>query len=266
MSQQQRLSSILDLINDRGHVSIAEICAFTGSSTATARRDVAALTDQRLVTRTHGGVSALASGYELPLQYKIARQAQAKMAIAQAVEALISPGDTVGMNGGTTVTEVARALGKSARLRVEEPNLPGVTIVTNALNVAFEASVREHMKIVVTGGVPRRQSYELVGPLVEASLKDFYLDFAVIGVDGISARGASTVNEAEADASRHIARIARSVIVAADHTKLGHSAFAAICSLDDIDTLVTDAPPTSDFRELLDAAGVKVAVAPSPPG
>lgn len=261
MHQQQRLNLVLELISERGNVSIADVSERLSVSTATARRDLNTLAEQRLVTRTHGGASALGSGYELPLQYKIARQADAKLAIAKAVEALVPAGATVGMNGGTTVTEVARALGRSDRLE-SAGGEAGVTIVTNALNIAFESSVRENIKIVVTGGVPRRQSYELIGPLVGRSLSDFSLDIAVLGVDGLTAEfGATTLHEGEADASRNIARVARRVVVAADQTKIGRSTFARICTLDEVDTLVTDAPLPMRMAAQFDRANVDVIVA-----
>ncbi len=261
MTQQQRLNVVLELVSERGNVSIAEVSDALGVSTATVRRDLNTLAEQRLVTRTHGGASALGSGYELPLQYKIARQAEAKVAIARAVAELIAPGESVGLNGGTTTSEVARMLGRSERLQVNA-DVPGVTIVTNALNIAYEMSVREHVKIVVTGGVPRRQSYELVGPLVGASLRDFSIDTAVLGVDGLSATfGATTLHEGEAEASREIASVARRLVIAADATKLGRSTFARICPLARVDILVTDQEVPRDFAADLAAAGVQLIVA-----
>lgn len=262
MTQQQRLNLVLELVSERGSVSITDISEQLGVSTATVRRDLNTLAEQRLVTRTHGGATSLGSGYELPLQYKIARQAEAKKAIARAVAELIGPGESVGLNGGTTTTEVARELGRSERLRKAEA--PGVTIVTNALNIAYELSVREHVKIVVTGGVPRRQSYELVGPLVGATLSEFSLDTAVLGVDGLSAAfGATTVHEGEAEVSRRIGATARRVIVAADATKIGRATFARICPLADIDVLVTDQPVAPETAAEFATAGVQIVVAAS---
>jgi DeoR family transcriptional regulator of aga operon len=250
MTQQQRLNVVLELVSDRGNVSIAEVSEALNVSTATVRRDLNTLADQRL-----------GSGYELPLQYKIARQAEAKVAIARTVAAMIRPGESVGMNGGTTTSEVARMFGRSEQLR-PSGDTAGVTIVTNALNIAYEMSVREHVKIVVTGGVPRRQSYELVGPLVAASLRDFSLDTAVLGVDGLSAAfGATTLHEGEAEASREIAAVARRLIIVADATKLGRSTFARICPLQRIDTLVTDQPVTPEFASEFATAGVEIIVA-----
>ena len=261
MTQQQRLNALLELVSDRGNVSIAEIGEALGISAATARRDLSTLAGQRLVTRTHGGAAALGSGYELPLQYKIARQAEAKVAIARATAALIQVSDTVGVNGGTTTSEVARELGRSERF-VRGEGEDGVTIVTNALNIAYELSVRPHVKIVVTGGVSRRQSYELVGPMVTTSLAEMALDVAVLGVDGLTARfGATTVHEGEAEVSRHFASVGRRVIVVADSTKIERATFARICPLDRIDALVTDQPVPPSFAAELASAGVELVVA-----
>ncbi|MCS4277820.1 DeoR family transcriptional regulator of aga operon [Mycetocola sp. BIGb0189] len=261
MTTQQRLNRLLDFVGERGNVSIAEIVAEFEVSAATARRDLTTLAEQRLVTRTHGGASALSTGYELPLQYKIALQAEAKIAIARATAALIPTGATVGINGGTTTTEVARQLAKSERF-VREDGEPGLTLVTNALNIAYELSLRRNVKITVTGGVARAQSYELVGPLVRDTLTEFALDVVVLGVDGLGPKfGATTVHESEAEVSRIFAEVGARVIVVADSTKILRSTFARICPLDVIDVLVTDQPLDPEIAGQFAAAGVEVVVA-----
>ena len=260
MTQQQRLNDLLELVSNRGSVTIADISETLGISAATARRDLTTLAEQRLVTRTHGGASALGTGYELPLQYKIARQAEAKMAIARAAVELVSPGDTVGLNGGTTTSEVARTLGRDKRLTRTDGG-HGITIVTNALNIAYELSVRSHIKIVVTGGVARRQSYELVGPLVSNTLSEVALDLAILGVDGLTTQfGATTLHEGEAEVSRQFAKVAKRVVVVADATKMMRNTFARICPLDQIDVLITDAPLEPLFARELAKVGVEVIV------
>jgi len=264
MSQQQRLNALLELLTLRGSVSIQEIVDELTVSAATARRDLNSLAEQRLVTRTHGGGMALGSGYELPLQYKIPRNAEAKAAIAATVAGMVKLGDVIGLNGGTTMSEVSRALGRSEHL-IAQGGDTGVTIVTNALNIAFELSIRPHVKIVVVGGVARRQSYELVGPLVGNMLDNVTLDLAIIGVDGLGAEfGATTVHESEAKVSRQLASVAKRLIVAADASKLGKSTFARICPLESIDTLVTNAPVDDDLARALDRASVQVVVADKP--
>src|SRR4029079_19583271 len=97
-----------------------------------------------------------------------------KQRIGAAAAALVSPGMVVGLNGGTTTTEVARALAVRPELagNVDDAHL---TVVTNALNIANELLVRSRMKIVVTGGVVRPQSYELVVPLGTGISRDLSL-------------------------------------------------------------------------------------------
>lgn len=259
MSQQHRLNQMLEALSREGRLSIDDIVERFGVSPATARRDLTVLTEKRLVTRTHGGAVAVGSAYELPLQYKLARNAQAKKAIANAIAAMISPGDVVGLTGGTTTSEVARAIGAAAHL--ENEGSSGVTIVTNALNIAYELAIRPHVKIVVTGGVARPQTFELVGPLVGESMSRVALDWAIIGVDGLTERfGATTVNEDESDANRKLVRAARRVVVAADSTKMGLSTFAQICSLSEISVLVTDAPLPADLKAALHRSDVEIFV------
>lgn len=257
--RQQRLNQLLALISERGHVSIAEVEESLGVSAATARRDIARLADQRLVTRTHGGATALGSSYELPLQYKIARQADAKLAIAKATAELVTPGETLALNGGTTTTEVARAIGRRPDLAADD----SITVVTNALNIAYELSIRPNVTIVVTGGTARAQSYELVGPLADGVLSRISLDTAILGVDGISRRaGLTTVHPAESKVSADFAATARRAIVVADSTKMEKATFARIGDLSTISMLVTDQPVPDELAGDLRDAGVEIVVAP----
>jgi DeoR family transcriptional regulator of aga operon len=261
MTQQQRLNALLDLVTARGTISIPEITQELDVSAATARRYLTALAEQRLINRTHGGASVLGGGYELPIQYKAGRQAEAKIAIGRAAAALVKPGSAVGLNGGTTTTEVARALGLMTSASGDESGT-ALTLVTNALNIAYELSVRPQVKIVVTGGVSRRQSYELVGPLVGRALSDVALDVVILGVDGLSLQfGATTVSESEAEVSQRFIDVAARVVVVADATKLERVTFGRICPLHRIDTLVTDGPAGAEFARGLEAAGVEVIVA-----
>lgn len=261
MTPQQRLNALLEMVTRRGNVSVAEISEGLSISPPTVRRDLALLAEQRLVTRTHGGVAALGAAYELPLQYKIARQAEAKVAIARAAAMLVQRGDTVGMNGGTTTTEVARELGKAERLDRPDGEF-GLTIVTNALNIGYELSVRPNVKIVVTGGVARRQSYELVGPMARRTLESVALDIVFLGADGVSADfGVTTLHEGEAEVSACLAERGQRVVVVADATKLTRATFAHICPLDAIDALITDRAVDTAFARQLEDAGVELIVA-----
>jgi len=258
VNRHQRLTTLLDTLADRGHFRVDEIAAELNVSAATIRRDVDNLAQQQLLTRTRGGAIASSVAYDLPLRYKTAREAEEKRRIANAAAALVSPGMVIGLNGGTTTTELARALA------TREDFVPGedqhlLTIVTNALNIANELTVRPHVKVVVTGGVARPQSYELIGPLATKILQDITLDIAFLGVNALDPEyGATTHHEGEASTNRLLASRAKTVIVVADASKLGQHAFARICPIEDVDVLVTDSAAPEDMVRRLKAVGVKV--------
>jgi DeoR family transcriptional regulator of aga operon len=247
--QSDRLSAILEQLSGDGSVNVTDLSRRFDVSLATIRRDLQLLEGQRLIGRVHGGAVARGVLYELPLRYKAARQQAEKRRIAHAAAEQVAENATVGLSGGTTTTEVARALAERR----------GLTIVTNALNVASELAVRSNLKLVVPGGVARPESYELVGPIAEAGLEGLNLDLAFLGVDGISAEsGCTTHHEVEAYTNRTLIRRARRVVVVADGSKLGRVAFARICTVAEVDELITDT--AADPREIrrIEDAGVRV--------
>ncbi|MFF2652596.1 DeoR/GlpR family DNA-binding transcription regulator [Streptomyces sp. NPDC058045] len=256
MSRDARWKSLLELLVERGRLDVEEAAAELGVSAATIRRDFDQLAEQQMLVRTRGGAVVHGVSYELPLRYKTARRASEKQRIARAVAELVTPGEAVGLTGGTTTTEVARSLAVRADLATGSPAL---TVVTNALNIANELAVRPQFKIVLTGGVARPQSYELIGPLADGVLGQVSLDVAVLGVVGLDPdHGATAHDEAEAAINRLLCERADRVIVAADSSKLGHRAFARICDTEDIGTLVTDSAADQATLTRFEEAGLTV--------
>lgn len=251
MRRAERMSAILERLAGNGSLGVGEIAAEMGVSPATIRRDLQLLQGQRLLSRTHGGALAHGVLFELPLRYRGARHAEEKRRIARVAAADVEDGAAVGLTGGTTTTEVARALADRQRL----------TVVTNALNIASELAVRPNLKLLVTGGVARPESYELVGPLAEASLEGLNLDVAFVGVDGIDvAAGLTTHHEVEAHTNRALIERARRVVVVADGSKIGRVAFAGICGVDRVDDLITDGAADRRALAAIGEAGVRVTV------
>ncbi|MEU4232518.1 DeoR/GlpR family DNA-binding transcription regulator [Nonomuraea sp. NPDC026600] len=253
MSRYDRWNAILELLAQEGRLSVEEAAQSLDVSTATIRRDFDQLAQQQMLMRTRGGAVAQSVSYDLPLRYKTARHADEKHRIASAAAELVSPGAVIGLNGGTTTSELARTLATSPALE------SGFTIVTNALNIASELTVRQHVKIVVTGGVARPQSYELIGPLASGVLEQVTLDVAFLGVDALDVElGASAHHEGEASVNYLLISRASQVVVVADSSKIGKRAFSRICPTNQIDTLVTDAQLSDSLANELTDAGVKV--------
>jgi DeoR family transcriptional regulator, aga operon transcriptional repressor len=257
VNRYERLNALLELLADRGRLDVEDVATELEVSAATVRRDFDHLAQQQLVTRTRGGAVAHSVAYDLPLRYKTQRHATEKQRIGRAAADLVGHGMVVGLNGGTTTTEVARAIATHADLNTRQD--PSITVVTNALNIANELTVRPHVKIVVTGGVARPQSYELIGPLGTRILEDLSLDIAFLGVDGFDPDlGATAFHEGEANINNLIAHRARRVVVVADASKLGERAFARICAVTEVDTLITDAAASSQIIDRFRETAVEV--------
>jgi DeoR family transcriptional regulator of aga operon len=262
MSRYRRWNDLLELLAADGQVSVEQVARALKVSAATVRRDLDDLAAQQMLTRVRGGAVAQAVTYDLPLRYKSERHPTEKQRIAAMAVSMVRAGQVVGLNGGTTTTEVARALAVRPDLQSGGPLLPAVTVVTNALNIATELAVRQNIKLVATGGVARPQSYELTGPLATGVLEQVTLDVAILGVDGIDSRvGATAHHEGEASINRLMTQRAAKVIIAADSSKAGRRAFARICSAAEVDVLVTDDGIDDAQAAELSEAGVDVVLA-----
>jgi DeoR family transcriptional regulator of aga operon len=252
MRRADRIAAILDRLSSDRSVGVVELAELFGVSQATLRRDLQIMDEQGLVTRIHGGVLANKVGPELPVRYRDSQHKEAKMRIAaEAVRRIPARPTAVGLTGGTTTSEVARLL----------TDRSGLTVITNALNIATELAVRPKIKLVVTGGVSRTQSYELVGQWAEHTLRGLNVGVAIVGADGVSADGGLTTHdEVEAQTNATLISRAERTIVVADGSKLGSVRLARIVGLDEVDELITDDSADPAALEAVRAAGVTVTV------
>jgi len=242
--RQERLIEILERVGKDGSVDVKALATTLGVSGATVRRDLQSLSRNQLVVRTHGG--ALANGVG-PDVSDTPRQAE-KRRIGQAAAKLVDHNAVVGLTGGSTALELARAL----------VDRRGITVVTNAINIAAELVGRPGLRLVVIGGIVR-QSYELVGPAAEAMLANYHLDIAFIGVDGLTPEeGLTTHDEMEAQTDSVFLRRSRRNVVIADSSKIGQVTFARISPLKGVDDIVTDRGASAQQLRSLRNAGVVV--------
>ena len=134
-------------------------------------------------------------------------------------------------------------------------------IITNALNIANQLVSISNINLIIPGGVLRKNSLSLIGPLAEKSFKNFYVDKVFLGVDGFDTmHGISTPNIDEAALNQIMIDIAREVIVVADSSKFLRKSLAFICRLDRIDTVITDSGISDDDKKRLDDAGIKIII------
>lgn len=247
------MADILDAIALEGEVTISHLVDQMGSSPATLRRDLTTLADQGLIVRTHGGAKAAGSLAELPVALRDTRAQEAKRRIAHAaVERIPRERHAVALSGGTTTACVAREL-------VDRPDL---AVITNSLSIATLVAANPRMTVVMTGGVLRPQSLELVGTLAEGTFSAINVGTAILGADGVTAgAGITTHDETEARTNHAMVTHAQRTIVVADGSKIGRVALARMASADSVTTLITDDTADAEELERLAAVGMEIVLA-----
>ncbi|GAA0471543.1 DeoR/GlpR family DNA-binding transcription regulator [Streptomyces olivaceiscleroticus] len=261
MKRHERMNALLELLGERGRVDVEEAATALEVSAATMRRDMDALAEQQLLTRTRGGAVLSSVAYDLPIRYKHSHRAAEKDAVAQAAAGLVERGDVVGLSGGTTTTEIARVLATRPEFAEAGPQ-PHLTIVTNSLNIANELAVRPQIKIVLTGGVAHSRSFELVGPFSELVLQQISVDISFIGANGVDPQmGATVHDEAEARINRLMAERSRRAVIVADSSKIGARCFARVGDADVFDTFITDDRAEDSVRQEFTDHGLRVIAA-----
>lgn len=241
----ERRRLILELLRERGAVRVSALAAELGASEITIRRDLAALAAVGALERSHGG-AVLPVGRE-PLVAP--ERAAAKRVIGRAAAALVRPGETVFLNGGSTTLEVIRHLAVPA------------TVITNNVLAALEP-LRE-VELILLGGHVRADpaGRTVAGPFAAELLRRTFAGRAILGVGGLAAEaGVTTPVAAEAEiATRMIEHTRGPVVIVADRSKVGAVADFAICSMERVDVLVTDAEPPEAERRALARAEIVVA-------
>jgi DeoR/GlpR family transcriptional regulator of sugar metabolism len=259
-SRKGRDGQILQEVLRSTFVSTADLARQFGVSTVAIRRNLADLEQGGLVKRVHGGVQAVTRpGQVAQYNARLLESVATKRAIGQAAAGLIRPGDTLMLDSGTTVLEVARAIPASL---LENGNL---TVVTRSLVIAGELRLQRQVRLMVLGGIYVHDLDDFVGAQVEYGLQGLHVNMCFIGTDGLAGeRGITTDNVLEAQLYRLIARVADQVVVVADSSKIGNQKLQTILPFDEINTLVTDTCAPTDFVQALRDKGVNVVLAPAP--
>ena len=250
LSSVERQQHLLRYIEQQRRVTVNQIVEQFDISLATARRDLETLADQGKVQRVHGGAIAVRQAPpEPPVLQRTSEQASEKVRIGQAAADLIHDGDTVFLGSGTTVLEVARQLrGKR-----------GLTLITNSLLVLNELADAEDMTVIGLGGMLRHSEMSLIGHITELGLSELHADKVILGIRAVDPeRGLSNDYLPETITDRTILKIAREVIVVADHTKCGAVATAFVAPITSVHTLITDTQTPAEFVAALKAQGVRV--------
>lgn len=252
MLNEERRRAIIELVNREGRVLVADLSRQFDTSQVTIRKDLEFLHEQGQLHRSHGGALPSREGaLEDPtLREKEQLHRKEKLHIAAAAARLVKEGQVVILDSGTTTTAIARAL----------RGFRNLTIITNAVNIAAELSGTT-LEVLLTGGTLRKNSFSLVGPIAEETLRHLNADVLFLGVDGFDVHyGLSTPNLLESKVNRVMLEVARRRIAVCDSSKFGRRSLSLIAPTSTLHEVITDhGAPKSDLN-VLKKSGIEVTI------
>jgi DeoR family transcriptional regulator, aga operon transcriptional repressor len=262
MLQADRRRETYELIERTGSASVTDLSRELDVSVQTVRRDLEVLEEEGLIERVHGGAVVLGNGgatggagaaaVEGAAVERGPAHADEKRRIGAAAAALVAPGSTIFLSGGTTTEQVIAHLPEHAR----------ITVVTNAVNVAYALGRRPGIETIVLGGYLRHSEGTLLGPMAEEAIRGFRLDQALYGCYGLDPEGGlSGASLAEAAMDRVVLDAVDRLTVLADSSKFAQRGPVRLADVTRITTLVTDRDAPGESVRRLKQHGVEVTVA-----
>jgi DeoR/GlpR family transcriptional regulator of sugar metabolism len=236
----ERQAYIAQMVANQGKVRVSQLTDHFGISEPTVRKDLSILEQKGLLKRTHGGAVNVRPPMEQEVASRQARNWEAKVAISREAVRILSSGEAVFLDNGSTIHHIAQALVNSG-LRL--------TVVTDSPGVAAVVAEAPSLTHILLGGQLRKLSDCLVGPLATENLKMFQIETAFVGASGVSEGGVTVADLSESRLKAAVVAQAHRVIVPVDHSKIGLSDFVKVCELDQIDGIVTD--QHTEFLETL---------------
>ncbi|MFZ3069843.1 MAG: DeoR/GlpR family DNA-binding transcription regulator [Anaerolineaceae bacterium] len=254
MYKEKRLETILDMVDKEGHVKVNDLTDMFHVSAMTIRRDLRELEIQGYLKKIYGGAYTTAN---VPLKNinsiysRMKSSAEVKQRIANAIAKMIGPGEMVFLGSGTTTTFIAKALAYRS----------DITVVTNALTVVEELATNASMTVIAIGGFLRRNEYSFYGHFSETILKDLRVDKVIMGMRGIHPLyGLTSDFPQELQTDRLIMNTSKSVIIAADRTKIGYVATSIVAPLTAAERIVTSKGANPEILKQIQAQDVKITV------
>jgi len=247
---EERRRRIRELLRAEGRVRVEALAARFGISQVTIRADLSILESAGALTRTHGGALSLPEA-DQSLDVKQLQHRAEKQRIAAAAAGLIRDGETIILDSGTTTAEIAR--------HIRTLDLKSINVITNALNIAALLIDVPSVRLIVPGGILRRESNSLSGPMAESTLATLRANRLYLGADGVDPQiGVMTPHLAEAELNAKMIGISQQVVVVADSSKFARRNISLIARVEQLHMLITDRAAPQDAIEQLCQCGVEV--------
>ena len=250
MALNQRRMRILNLIREDGHAKVQKLSEIFDVSEVTIRQDLEALEKEGYVQREHGGAflkefDSFAKTGLLLNQTNM----EAKREIAQKAVKLIEEGDSIILDSGSTATELAKLL----------VNFNSLTVITNALNIAYILGSNPRINLIVSGGDFKAPTLSLTGELAANVFKSFHVKTCFLATAGISKDLQLTYpSVSDLVVKSAMIRAAENVYLIADSTKIGDTSFANLGRISLVDALICDSNLPEEVKAKLKDMNVKI--------
>jgi len=249
MYAPERQQAILGRARSAGRVDVNSLADVFDVTPETIRRDLTGLERRGVLRRVHGGAIPVERlSIEPAVEERYGVNSAQKERIAKAALDQLPDGGSIIIDAGTTTVRFAEML----------PTDHSYTVVTNAVPIAALLAVRSNITLHMVGGQVRSGTLAAVGTWAERDLAGIFADIVFAGTNGISARGITTPDVAEATVKRALMRSARRIVVLADHSKFGRDEFAHVADLSEVDTIITDSEVDADMAREIEDAGPEV--------
>jgi len=251
---EERRRRISEMLEVQERVTVEELVGRFCVSAVTIRGDLDALAAAGSVIRSHGGaLKRINDPEDIPITVKETLHHAEKVRIGHAAAQMIHDGETIMLDSGSTTMEIAR--------QIRFLRLKGLTVITNALNVAMELASLPHVRLIMIGGILRQMSYSLVGPHAEHTLRALHADRLFLGVDDLDPEiGLMTPDVLEAQLNAVMIQVSREVVVVADHSKFQRRSLSVIGRIDAVQKVITDSGIAPEIVAAVRAHNVEVLV------
>src|SRR5688572_29056713 len=255
MLEKERHNLILKLVEERSIVSVGDLLDLLGASEATIRRDINALAERGEVKRIRGGAEAVRPRHQphlvgMPFAMSQDVSVPQKRAIARAAAELITPGESIIINGGTTTYALVEFLQDS-----------DLDILTNSFPIAAKLFATSRNRITLPGGTLFREQNIVLSPFENDTIESFWGNKLFVGCYGLNRFGMMEADPLIVQAQTKLLKRSEHVIVMADSSKLRRKSAMIVAGLDRINTIVTDDGARPEELEDFRSAGIKVIVA-----
>jgi DeoR family transcriptional regulator, aga operon transcriptional repressor len=248
-----RRNEILHLLAEKGEVFVTELSKIFNVSEVTIRNDLDQLEQKNALIRARGGALKveMRMAYDQRLVDKSKIHIREKMLIGKKAATLVEESDIIIVDSGSTTAEMISNF----------TDFQDLTVITNALDIANQLISKPSINVIMPGGYLRKNSISLVGPMAEKSLRNFNVDKAFLGVDGIDTKqGLFTPNVEEARLNEVMIEISKEVILLVDSSKFKVRSLAFICPINKVHKVITDSSIFLDDRKRLEDAGIEVTI------